>query len=66
MGAPGGRPPSVRASQTEFHIVLNVKHFEATVSLIFFVLVARLETVRHVSMITVTLSKKEPDTKSVG
>nr|GLL48772.1 keratin, type II cytoskeletal 1-like isoform X4 [Ipomoea trifida] len=25
-----------------------------------------LETVRHVSMITITLSKKEPDTKSVG
>ena len=64
MGAIGGRPTSVsdlflfkdRAISAHELLILEFK----------IISLYRLETTRHVSMITITLSKKELDTSSIG
>lgn len=71
LGTPRGRTPPVRSlSIWKWECIFELLHrswpafsyFSYGCSL----LLCRLETTRHVSMITITLSKKELDASSVG
>ena len=68
MGAPRGRLTSVRSIFLSSYIVKNLILFYVIWLFLFtwFCWCCSLETTRHVSLITITLSKKELDTSSIG
>ncbi len=68
MGAPRGRPASVRGawSLSFERIVALIFYFINITMTLLFNFCHRLETTRHVSMITITLSKNELNTSAVG